>query len=302
RKRGGSDSSTTPPTAVVSPRPITTVATAPRLTAAKGKQPARATSPTEPSEHSGFSTDEGTGSKLGVLDVPSDDSDEEISWNSSNEEDVDDQTKSRDDNEGEKTDESEADDDDQDETEKDDDDNDDDDEEEIAKLDEQEDTESGEDDAEETKSDRESEEEETKEEEEESFDPIPRTREDDEDDGNGDEDQGLRIGEDERIQEEEEADELYHDVDINQGRGLQVSQDIEDSHVTLTPVQPDGQQESSSMSSFVTCMLNPTTDAVFRFEDRVKSLKVNFSEFMQANQFAEAISKIPGLLSSRHSL
>nr|GFA78586.1 hypothetical protein [Tanacetum cinerariifolium] len=51
RKRGGSDSSTTPLTAVSSLRPITTVAAAPRLTtAAKGKQPARATSPTKPSE------------------------------------------------------------------------------------------------------------------------------------------------------------------------------------------------------------------------------------------------------------
>nr|GFC64933.1 hypothetical protein [Tanacetum cinerariifolium] len=90
RKRGGSDSSTTPPTAVASPRPITTVADAPRVTAAaKGKQPARATSPTDPSEverteaeqlkiilrrskqethisqHGGFSTDEGTGSNQG---------------------------------------------------------------------------------------------------------------------------------------------------------------------------------------------------------------------------------------------
>nr|GFA42965.1 hypothetical protein [Tanacetum cinerariifolium] len=36
---------------------------------------------------------------------------------------------------------------------------------------------------------------------------------------------------------------------------------IKDSHVTLTPVQPDGQQESSSVSSFVTSMLNPTSDA-----------------------------------------
>nr|GFD54736.1 hypothetical protein [Tanacetum cinerariifolium] len=49
RKRGGFDSSTTHPTAVASPRPITTVVVALRLTAtAKGKQPARATSPTEP--------------------------------------------------------------------------------------------------------------------------------------------------------------------------------------------------------------------------------------------------------------
>nr|GFC77707.1 hypothetical protein [Tanacetum cinerariifolium] len=50
-KKGGSDSSITPPTAIASPRPITTIATTPRLTtAAKGKQPARATSPTDPSD------------------------------------------------------------------------------------------------------------------------------------------------------------------------------------------------------------------------------------------------------------
>nr|GFA67170.1 hypothetical protein [Tanacetum cinerariifolium] len=44
------------------------------------------------------------------------------------------------------------------------------------------------------------------------------------------------------------------------GRGLQVTQIVEDSHVTLTPVNPDGPQESSSVSSFVTSMLNPTSD------------------------------------------
>nr|GFB06902.1 hypothetical protein [Tanacetum cinerariifolium] len=47
RKRGGSASSTTPPTPIATPTPLA----APRLTnAAKGKQPARATSPTEPSD------------------------------------------------------------------------------------------------------------------------------------------------------------------------------------------------------------------------------------------------------------
>nr|GFB13737.1 hypothetical protein [Tanacetum cinerariifolium] len=45
------------------------------------------------------------------------------------------------------------------------------------------------------------------------------------------------------------------------GRGLQVSQDIDDSHVTLTLVNPDGLQEISSMSSFVTSMLNPISDS-----------------------------------------
>nr|GFB22049.1 hypothetical protein [Tanacetum cinerariifolium] len=47
----------------------------------------------------------------------------------------------------------------------------------------------------------------------------------------------------------------------DEGRGLQVTQNIEDSHVTLTSVHPDGPQRSSSVSSFVTSMLNPISDA-----------------------------------------
>nr|GEW50652.1 beta-galactosidase 12-like [Tanacetum cinerariifolium] len=39
-----------------------------------------------------------------------------------------------------------------------------------------------------------------------------------------------------------------------------MTQNVEDSHVTLTPVNPDGPQESSSMSSFVSSMLNPISD------------------------------------------
>nr|GFD38686.1 hypothetical protein [Tanacetum cinerariifolium] len=155
--------------------PITTVVAAPRLTAAaKGKQPARATSLADPSnverteaeqlkivlrrsrhethisQQGSSSTDEGTGSKPRVPDVPSDDSEEEISWNSSDDEDVDDQTTGSDDKEGEKTDESD-DDDDQDVAEKVNDD--DDDVEEISKIDEQEAIKSDEGDNEETESD-----------------------------------------------------------------------------------------------------------------------------------------------------
>nr|GFA65295.1 hypothetical protein [Tanacetum cinerariifolium] len=251
--------------------------------------------------------DEGTGSKPGVSDVQSDDSKEEISWNSSDDEDVGGHE------EGNKSDESDDDrdegsDDDSDETVKagvgkDDDDNDDEDdddndeEEELAKSDE-EDTETGkggdevresegESNEEETRHEEEesfdliprtpeektgkggdevreskgeSDEEETRQEEEESFDPIPKTPEESEEESNDEEDQDLRLSEEERIQEEEDADELYRDVNINQGRGLQVTQNVEDSHVTLTPVNPDGTQESSSMSSFMTSMLNPISD------------------------------------------
>nr|GFC05075.1 hypothetical protein [Tanacetum cinerariifolium] len=152
-------------------------------------------------------TDEGTGSRLGVPDVPSDDLEEELSWNSFDD----------------------------------------------------------------------------KEEEEESFDPIPKTPEGSEDKSNDEEDRELRLSKEARIQEEEEADELYHDVNINQGRGLQVTQNVEDSHVTLNPVNPDGPQESSSMSPF-------------RFDERLRSLETTFSEYRQTNPFVDDVSAIPSIV------
>nr|GEZ61027.1 hypothetical protein [Tanacetum cinerariifolium] len=82
------------------------------------------------------------------------------------------------------------------------------------------------------------------------------------DEGNGEENLGINVGREEGHDEEEEEDELYRDVNINQRRGIQTTQEFKDSHVTLTPVNPDGQQQSSSVSSqFVTSMLNPTPDA-----------------------------------------
>nr|GEY80270.1 hypothetical protein [Tanacetum cinerariifolium] len=250
KKRGGSASSTTPPTPIATPTPTTTVVAAPRLTAAaKGKQPARATSPTDPSDveqtkseqlkivlkrsrnemhisqQGGFGTNEGTGSKPGVPDVPSDDSEEELSWNSFDDEDVNDN---------------------------------DNDEEEVPKIDEQETTESGEGANEETESDEESKDEETTEKEEESFDLIPRTPEESEDDGNDEEDQGLRISEEEMMQEEEEADELYRD--------------------------------SSSTSSFVTNLLNPIIDPdrVKFLEDNFSNIPGIVNQYMH-QQMPEAI-------------
>nr|GFC39728.1 hypothetical protein [Tanacetum cinerariifolium] len=109
------------------------------------------------SQQRGSGTYEGTGSRPRVPDVPSDDSKEELSWNSSDDEDVGGQ------DEGDKNDEKG------------------------------------------------------------SFDPIPRTPEGSEEESDDEADQKLRLSEEARIQEEEEADELYFDVNINQGRGLQVT-------------------------------------------------------------------------------
>nr|GEY57919.1 hypothetical protein [Tanacetum cinerariifolium] len=334
KKKGSSASSTTPPTPIATPTPTTTIVAAPRLSAAaKGKQPARATTPTEPtdverteaeqlkivlkrsrqethiSQQRGSGTDEGTGSRPGVPDVPSDDSEEELSWNSSDDEDVDKQTKGRKESKGDKTDESDNDDDDQDEAEKVSDDNDN--EEEVPKIDEQEVTESDEGDDEATESDRESEDEETREQEEESFDPIPRTPKDNKDDDNNEEDQGLRIGDEERMQEEEDTKELYRDSDAQQESSSTSSfmtnllnpitnPGLESLFTTgLTTVTPIPSPQSTMTPSIISTFTSasqlptpptqipsldlqslPTFAPVFRFEDRVKSLEDNFSNIL----------------------
>nr|GEY54354.1 hypothetical protein [Tanacetum cinerariifolium] len=164
---------------------------------------------------------------------------------------------------------------------------------------------------------------------------------------------------------EDEDNELYGDVNINlEGQDVQMTDVhtthvLEDTYVTLTLVNPDGQQQSSSVSSqFVSNMLNPSPDAgihslfestprvevpvtttvepllltaptlpppsiptisqvqqapapslatapstslqdllnfgsLFGFDCRLKTLEANFSEFMQTNQFFEAVSSIP---------
>nr|GFD47183.1 hypothetical protein [Tanacetum cinerariifolium] len=58
------------------------------------------------SQSGGLGTDEGTGSKPGVPDVPTNESEEELSWNSSDDEGADDQGKDGDDDEGDEGDES----------------------------------------------------------------------------------------------------------------------------------------------------------------------------------------------------
>ncbi|GJU05284.1 hypothetical protein Tco_1121714 [Tanacetum coccineum] len=161
----------------------------------------------------------------------------------------------------------------------------------------------------------------------------------------------------------EGRDDVQADVVFPQ---IQVTQEIEDTHVTLTTVNPDGQQQSSSVSSgFVSNMLNPNQDtgvdaifghnaeatslvdipvtaiaepsffaptnrpptptplftqlqqtpiltpattpssslqnlpdfgSLFGFDYRLKALEDNFSEFKQTNQYAEALSSIPGIV------
>nr|GEX35829.1 hypothetical protein [Tanacetum cinerariifolium] len=287
------------------------------------------------SHASGLGADEGTSIIPRVLDVPNYESDdEEISWKSSDED------------EG-------ADDDDDDQN-QDDQDNDD---------DEQTDSDNDSDDFVHPKFS--THDEEAKDEE--SFDPMVQTPSHDDKDDDEDSD-GMIVKGDEGANEENDADELYRDVNINlEGRDIQMAdvqttQVIEDTHVTLTPINPEGQQESSFVSSlFVSNMLNlspdtgidsifdstprvdvpvstaaeppllsattlplptisiiphvqqtialspvnvlssslqdlPNFGSLFGFDHRLKTLETNFSEFLQTNQFAKAVSSILGII------
>nr|GEY20705.1 hypothetical protein [Tanacetum cinerariifolium] len=174
------------------------------------------------SQASRSGADEGTGIIPRVPDVPSDESDKEISWKSSDGDDDDD----------DQEDEDEQDDDDQDDNDNDQDSNNDDDDFVHPKLS--------------------THDEEAKDAE--SFDPIvqiPSQVENSDDESNDDESHGINVGGEEGPDVEDDDEELYRDVNINlEGRDVQMTdvhttQVLKDSHVTLTPVNPDGQQQSS---------------------------------------------------------
>nr|GFC18523.1 hypothetical protein [Tanacetum cinerariifolium] len=73
--------------------------------------------------------------------------------------------------------------------------------------------------------------------------------------GNDDANLGLNVGGEEGQDAEDDDEELYRDVNINlevqdvQMTDVHTIQEIKDSYVTLTLVNPDGQQQSSSVSS-----------------------------------------------------
>nr|GEV07057.1 hypothetical protein [Tanacetum cinerariifolium] len=102
---------------------------------------------------------------------------------------------------------------------------------------------------------------------EESFNPIVQTLKNSDDEGNDDANIGLNVDGEEGQDAEDNDEELYRDVNLNlEGRDVQMTnvhttQEFEDTRVTLTLVNLDGQQQSSSVSSqFATSMLRPSPD------------------------------------------
>ncbi|GJW19641.1 hypothetical protein Tco_0027077 [Tanacetum coccineum] len=334
---------------------------------------------THSSHASGSGADEGTGVTPGVPDAPDYDSDDDISWKSSD--DNQDDEKAQDDEDEAKNDDNETTQDDEDDDVHDDDEN--------AQNDDDEAQTESEDDGDDfihpkltTHDDEIIHEEET--DEDDTFDPIVHTpsrisSSDDEDSDN--EVEGMDVegakSDDDATYVEDQGNEAVEDTNANlEGRDdvmtdvilpqVQATQEIEDTHVTLTPVNPDGQQQSSSVSSgFVSNMLNPNQDtgvdaifgqhaeatslidtpvtaiaepsfstptnhlptpnplvnqlqqppiltpattpssslqnlpnfaSLFGFDYRLKALEENFLELRQTNQYAEALSFIPGIV------
>nr|GEW87523.1 hypothetical protein [Tanacetum cinerariifolium] len=233
------------------------------------------------SHASGSGVDDGTGIILGVLDVPTDESDEEISWKSSDEDDddVDDQSEADDDDQKDE-DEQDDNDDDQDS------DNDGDDfvhpkmstHDEAAK-------------------------------DEESFDPTvqtPSQMENSDDESNDDEIHGMNVRGDKGPNAKDDDEELYRDVNIN----LEGIDSIFEStprvdvsvRTTVVPLlvtsstlpppsihlmsqvqQAPAPTPTTVPSSFLQDLLN--FGSLFGFDHRLKTLEANFSKFMQTNQF-----------------
>nr|GEZ26062.1 hypothetical protein [Tanacetum cinerariifolium] len=245
-------------------------------TLAKGKQPVK----------SSKAKDEGTSILPRVFDVPTDVSDEEISWKSSDEDDddVDDQSNTDDDN-----------DDDQDDNNDDQDLDNDDDDVVHPKLS--------------------THDEEAKDEE--SFDPIVQTPSHEEksnNEGNDDVSLGMNVGSDEGPDAKNDDDELYEDLNINlEGiDSLFESTPRVDVQVTTTvaplpltaPTRPLPSIHTISQVQQVpaptpkTSTLQDLLDfsSLFGFDHRLKNLEANFSEFMQTNQFTGVVSYISGIV------
>nr|GEY84632.1 hypothetical protein [Tanacetum cinerariifolium] len=291
KTRSSSNTTFTPLTAVTGPR---------LSTSAKGKQPAttfkakslsallevamteaqqlklatkRSLQETHISQASGSGVDERIGSIPGVLDVPTGESEEEISCNSTNEEGDDDN-----DDEGDDGDEGEEgnDDDDQDNDDPKDEGNDEDDQEEGSN--------------DEQASDEEEfihlslsthAEEEIKDEE--SFDPIPKKPENTNDERNG----------------------IEFIFKITSQMDVQTSTLVAPlpmSAPTLTPSSiatiTTTQQAPTPLTTTPSTLLQdlPNFGSLFGFVHRLKTLEANFSEFTQTNQFVGAVSSIPGIV------
>nr|GEW00177.1 hypothetical protein [Tanacetum cinerariifolium] len=288
RTQSSSNTSITPPTTAASPRLTSSQKGKQAAKACKAKslsalskvamteaqqlklKTKRSIQQTHISYASGSGTNEGTGSILGVLDVPTDESEEDLSWNSTDDEGDADEGKDGDDEEEDEGDDGDGENDDGEEG------NDDDDDQVVKQDDDKDDDEEGGDDDQEYDDEYA---EETRDEE--SFDPIPQTLENNDDEG---------------------MESIFETTSQ-----LDVQTPI---FVALFPIYAPTMMPSTIATITTTsqALILPTTvlsniiqnlpnfSSLFCFDNRLRSLEVNFSKAMQTNQFAGAVSAIPGIV------
>ncbi|GJS16304.1 hypothetical protein Tco_0410776 [Tanacetum coccineum] len=109
-------------------------------------------------------------------------------------------------------------------------------------------------------------------------------------------------------QEDEEDEELYGDLNLNLDRrdaemtDAQNNQETEEtpSSDTIIPQPPipiiQPQQQTHDSTTTTTLLEIPNFASLFGFKRRVSSLETELSELKQTNQFAEALSSIPGIV------
>ncbi|GKE18626.1 hypothetical protein Tco_1426203 [Tanacetum coccineum] len=108
----------------------------------------------------------------------------------------------------------------------------------------------------------------------------------------------------EQTNEEEEANELYRDVNVNlEGRdtemtdspqtNIQSTRVTEDTHVIITAATPEGQQQSSSVSSgFILNMLNPNPNIVKeQVKEQVSKILPKIEKFVNEQLEAEVLTR-----------
>nr|GEX74387.1 hypothetical protein [Tanacetum cinerariifolium] len=241
------------------------------------------------SQASSFGVDEGTSSIPGVPDVPTDESEEKISWNSTDEEGNDDEgNDGGDDGEEGDDDDDDAQDDDDQEDEGNDEDN----------------EEEGSDDG---QASNEEEfihpslsthaEEETSDEE--SFDPIPKTPKNIDDEGNGEENFGTNVGREEGHDEKEEEDELYRDVNINLGRGMEsifetTSQMDVQTPTSVAPLPMSAQTLTPSTIATITKTLQaptPSITALIKVVVQIQSDRLRDEAQAENDEFLKTIDE-----------
>nr|GEX90043.1 retrovirus-related Pol polyprotein from transposon TNT 1-94 [Tanacetum cinerariifolium] len=137
----------------------------------------------------------------------------------------------------------------------------------------------------------------------ESFDHISKTPENTDDEGNSEENLGMNVGREEGQDEEDKEDELYRDVNINLGRDGCTDSNLSGpsscvcTNTTIATITTTLQAPTPPTTTLSTLLQDlPNFGSLFGFDHRLKTLKANFFEFTQTNQFAGAVSSILGII------